>query len=401
MLIQRKEYLEFLQLFKDKNLIKVISGIRRAGKSTLFELFKELLKQQGVQEKQIISINFESPEYDEISWKTLYFQIKEQLNPNKQNYVFLDEIQNVEKFEKVVDGLYILKNVDLYITGSNAYFMSGELATYLSGRYIELKMLPLSLAEYKEGNPNLSKNELYQKYITKSSFPYTLFIADKAITTYLKDIYNTIFLKDIVQRYGISDVLTLESISKFMLDNIGNRLSSRKIADTLTSNGRKINSKTAEKYMQALRDSLLFYEVKRYDTKGKQHLKFYEKFYVVDCGIRYSLLGKKAFDHRKVLENVIYLELLRRGYDVYIGKIDDLEVDFVAFNSDGVQYYQVALTLRDEKTLLRELTSLENINDHYPKFLLTLDDDPIMYHNGIKQINAIDWLLENHDNKHD
>ena len=397
-MIPRNDYINFLINSKDKQIIKVISGIRRCGKSTLFELYKEYLLKNDVDNSQIISINFEDIDYEDLQdYKILYKYIKDKLLDNKMNYIFLDEIQHVDSFEKAVDRLFIKKNVDLYITGSNAYFMSGELATLLSGRYIELKMLPLSFSEYCIGNTeNISVSEKYRKYIENSSFPYILNYDNnnKEIRDYLNSLYSTVLLKDIVARYRISDVMMLESVIKFVFDNIGNQLSLSKIANTMTSDGRKIDVKTVEKYMKALMDSLMVYQAKRYNIKGKQYLKTLEKYYVVDIGLRYMLLGKRNTDVGHILENVVYLELIRRGYDVYVGQIGDLEVDFVAMNEDGITYFQVSASVRDENTLARELGSLLKINDHYPKYILTLDDDPVADYDGIKRINALDWLLK-------
>ncbi|MGN1318533.1 MAG: ATP-binding protein [Lachnospirales bacterium] len=397
-MIPRNDYINFLINSKDKQIIKVISGIRRCGKSTLFDLYKEYLLNNGVDNSQIISINFEDIDYEDLQdYKILYKYIKDKLLDDKMNYIFLDEIQHVNSFEKAVDSLFIKKNVDLYITGSNAYFMSGELATLLSGRYIELKMLPLSFSEYCIGNTeNISVSEKYRKYIENSSFPYILNYDnnDKEIRDYLNSLYNTVLLKDIVARYRISDVMMLESVIKFVFDNIGNQLSLSKIANTMTSEGRKIDVKTVEKYMKALMDSLMVYQAKRYNIKGKQYLKTLEKYYIVDIGLRYMLLGKRNTDVGHILENVVYLELIRRGYDVYVGQMGDLEVDFVAMNEDGITYFQVSASVRDENTLARELGSLLKINDHYPKYILTLDDDPVADYDGIKRINALDWLLK-------
>jgi len=396
--IPRKEYLDFLTGSKDKQIIKVISGIRRCGKSTLFELYKEQLMSSGVEEKQIISINFEDIDYEYLqNYRSLYDYIKEKLLSDKMNYIFLDEIQHVESFEKAVDSLFIKKNVDLYITGSNAYFMSSELATLLSGRYIELKMLPLSFSEYCLGNTtSISVSEKYRLYIENSSFPYVLNYDndEKQVREYLSSLYNTVLLKDVIARYKIADVMMLESVIRFIFDNIGNQLSTKKIADTMTSGGRKIDSKTVEKYVKALMDSLMVYQAKRYNIKGKQYLKTLEKYYIVDIGLRYMLLGKRNTDIGHILENIIYLELLRRGYDVYVGVIGNVEVDFVAINKDGVNYFQVAASVRDERTLERELGSLQKITDHYPKYILTLDEDPVGDYDGIKRINALDWLLD-------
>ncbi|MCI9085673.1 MAG: ATP-binding protein [Clostridia bacterium] len=396
-MIPRNDYLNFLIQSKDKQIIKVISGIRRCGKSTLFEIYKEYLLNNGIKQNQIISINFEDMDYEELQdYHKLYKYIKEKLLPDKMNYIFLDEIQHVQNFEKAVDSLFIKKNVDLYITGSNAYFMSGELATFLSGRYIELRMLPLSFSEYCIGNTdNIPVSEKYKLYIENSSFPYVLNYNsnEKEIHDYLSGIYNTVLLKDIVARYSISDVMMLESVTRFIFDNIGSQLSTTKIANTMTSAGRKIDPKTVEKYLKALLDSMMIYQAKRYNIKGKQYLKTLEKYYVVDIGLRYMLLGKRSTDVGHILENVVYLELIRRGYDVYVGQSGDVEVDFVAMNSEGIIYFQVSASVRDEKTLERELASLKKINDNYPKYILTLDNDPVADYDGIKRINALDWLL--------
>lgn len=397
-MIPRKEYLDFLTRSKDKQIIKVISGIRRCGKSTLLELYRDRLLAEGVGESQLISINFEDMDYEELQdYHKLYRYIKERLLPDRMNYIFLDEIQHVPNFEKAVDSLFIRKNTDIYITGSNAYFMSGELATLLSGRYIELRMLPLSFAEYCIGNTeNISYKDKYRRYIESSSFPYVLNYggSEKEIRDYLSGIYNTVLLKDVVARYKISDIMMLESVVRFIFDNIGSRLSTTRIANTMTSDGRKIDQKTIEKYIKALLDSMMIYQAKRYNIKGRQYLKTLEKYYVVDIGLRYMLLGKRSTDVGHILENVVYLELIRRGYDVYIGQVGDEEVDFVAMDSDGIKYFQVAASVRDEKTLERELSSLKKIRDNYPKYVLTLDDDPDADYDGIRRINAIDWLLK-------
>lgn len=394
-MIERKEYLESLKTWKDKDLIKVVTGIRRCGKSTLFDLFIEYLKSNNIEENQIIKINLEDPEYNFSDYRDLYNYVKEKLNPDKKNYVFLDEVQNVLEWEKAVDGLYIKKNVDVYITGSNAYLLSGELATYLSGRYIEIKMLPLSFKEYVNYYQKDDYQQLYLNYINRSSFPYAVNLDnEKEIDDYLENIYNTILLKDVVSRKKIADSTMLQSVAKFMFSNIGNLLSIKKIADTMASDGRKLSVHTVDSYLEALVDSFVFNKVSRFDIKGKQYLISGEKYYATDVSMRYSLLGRKNLDVGHILENIVYLELLRRGYKVYIGKTGDKEVDFVAENKDGFTYFQVALTVRDEKTLERELSALQSINDHYPKFILTLDMDPDADFDGIKKINVLNWLLD-------
>lgn len=397
MLIQRTEYLKKLIAFKDKHLIKVVTGIRRCGKSTLLEIYQKWLREQGVNDSQIISINFEDIDYEELTdYKKLYTYIKERLTDGSMTYIFLDEVQNVDNFAKVADSLYIKKNVDLYITGSNAYMLSSEIATHISGRYVQIEMLPFSFKEYMESTGNMSERDIkYTEYLQNSSFPYTLELKGQAdeIRDYLEALYNTIVVKDIIARKRISDPMMLKSVLRFIFDNIGNPLSSKKIADTMTSAGRKVDSRTIEKYLDALTESYIIYQAKRYNIKGKQYLKTHEKYYVVDIGMRFMLLGSKNIDAGHILENVVYLELLRRGYDVYVGKLDEFEVDFVAQSSKGITYFQVALSVRDEKTLQRELRPLQMIKDHYPKALLTMDEDPETHYDGIRRINARDWLL--------
>ncbi|MCM1181474.1 MAG: ATP-binding protein [Clostridium sp.] len=395
-MILRTEYFEKLAGYRDKQIIKVVTGIRRCGKSTLLQQFREYLLKDGVQEKQIISINFEDYEYEELTDpKQLYQYIKERILPAQMNYIFLDEIQNVRDFQKVVDSFFIKENVDIYITGSNAYMLSGELATLLTGRYVKIEMLPFSFYEFmqakqKEG----SLDSLYREYIETSSFPFVLNMDQEKgqVKDYLSGIYDTIILKDVVGRKKIADVMMLESVMRFLMDNIGNQLSTKKISDTMASNGRKINVRTVESYISSFMEAYIVYQAKRYDIKGKQYLKTLEKYYIADIGIRNAMLGKTAVDVGHILENVIYLELLRRGYDVYTGKIDEFEVDFVVQNEDGKKYIQVAASTRDEKTLERELRPLQKIPDHYPKVILTLDNDPAADYDGIRRLNALEYL---------
>ena len=397
MMIQRKEYLKKLIAFRDKQLIKVVTGVRRCGKSTLLKMYQEWLREQGVEASRIISINFEDIDYEELTdYRKLYDYLKEHLNSERMTYIFLDEIQNVADFPKVVDSLYIKNNVDIYMTGSNAYMLSSEIATLISGRYVQIEMLPFSFKEYMESTGSMNDRGVkYTEYLENSSFPQTLELKGQPdeIRDYLEGLYNTIVVKDIVNRKKITDTMMLKSLLRFVFDNIGNPLSSKKIADTMTSAGRKIDVKTVEKYLEALTESYILYQAKRYNIKGKQYLKTLEKYYVVDVGLRFMLLGSKQMDAVHILENVVYLELLRRGYDVYVGKINEFEVDFVAQNSRGTSYFQVALTVRDEKTLQRELRPLQSIRDHYPKMILTLDEDPETQYDGICRVNARDWLL--------
>lgn len=395
--IERKQYLDKLIAFREKQLIKIITGVRRCGKSTLMEIYQDYLREQGVTAEQIVAVNLEDYDYYELrNPKALHSYLKERLVPGKTTYIFLDEIQHCEEFPRVVDSLYIKKGIDLYITGSNAYMLSSEIATLISGRYVEIKMLPLSFREYVDSTGNANDlSRKYTSYLENSSFPYALELVDqpKEIKDYLDGIYNTIVVKDIAKRHKIPDTMMLESVARFVFDNIGSQLSTKKIADTMTSEGRKIDVKTVEKYLKALMESYIVYQAKRYNVKGRQYLKTLEKYYVVDIGLRYMLLGSRSTDVGHILENVIFLELLRRGYDVYVGKIDELEVDFVAMEAKKIIYFQVAATVRDQKTLQRELTPLQKITDHYPKFILTLDEDPEADYDGIRRVNALDWLI--------
>lgn len=398
-MVERKEYLEELKRWKEKDLIKVVTGIRRCGKSTLFDLFIDYLKSIGVSEKQIIKINLEDADYDFKDYKELYNYIKTNLIPDKMNYVFLDEVQNVPEFQRAVDSLYIKKNVDVYITGSNAYLLSGELATLLSGRYIEIKMLPLSFKEYVSAFPNNNNYyQLFLEYMRNGGMPGNLSIIDtnpNDIDKYMDGIFSTIVYKDIMARNNITDKILLENILKFIYDSIGSPISTKKISDTLTSKGMSTSNHTVENYITAFIESFLIYKVERFDVKGKNLLVRDYKYYSVDTGLRSYLLGKKAdSDMGHILENIVYLELLRRGYKVYVGKVDDLEVDFVAENREGLKYFQVALSVRDDKVLERELKSLQRTGDHYPKYLLTLDMDLESDYDGITKINVVDWLLD-------
>lgn len=409
--INRENYLSILKNFKDQQIIKVITGIRRCGKSTLLEMFGDYLKENGVEEKQIISINFENADYEELQdRKKLYKYIKAKLVIGEKTYVFLDEIQNVPEFEKTVDSLFINKDVDLYITGSNAYLLSSELATLLTGRYIEIKMLPLSFKEYMlafEDKTDISRK--FRDYLRYSSFPQAVElykVNSENINMFLDGIYNTVLFKDVMQRKGITDKNVLKRVTKYLYDNIGNRTSMKSISDNIEGIEKNSSYNTISNYVDSLIDSYLVFKANRYDIKGKEFLKTKEKYYAVDIGLRYYMLGQgSGRDMGHILENVVYLELLRRGYEVYIGKYDDLEVDFVAKKPENTIYYQVALTTRgegeeDNKILNRELTPLKKINDNYPKYILTLDDDLDADFDGIKKINVLDWLLEERDSSY-
>ena len=398
-IVERTEYIEELKKWKDKNLIKVITGIRRCGKSTLFRLYIEYLKGLKIDDEHIISINLESLDYDFKDYRDLYNYIMSKINDDKKYYVFLDEIQNIEEFQKVVDGLYIKENIDIYITGSNAFLLSGELATLLTGRYVEIKMLPLSFKEYVSGFENNSNYQsLFLDYMKNGGMPGVLSILDldiDGINTYLDSIFSTVIVKDIMAKNKIVNKTLLENIIKFIFDSIGSVISTKKISDTLTSKGISISNHTVENYIRSFVESYLIYKAERFDVKGKKLLSRDYKYYVVDTGLRSYLLGKKAdSDMGHILENIVYLELIRRGYRVYVGKVNNTEIDFVAENRDGIKYFQVALTVRDEKVLERELRSLKNTEDHYPKYLITMDMDLTADYEGITKINVVDWLLQ-------
>lgn len=398
-LIQREQYLKFLRRHKDQDVIKVVSGVRRCGKSTLFELFKQELLASGVKANQIISINFEDLESEPLQdYHALHEYIVERLIPETPVYVFLDEVQHVPQFEKVVGSLFIKPNVDIYITGSNAYFMSSDIATLLTGRYVQIEMLPLSFKEFHSAysQKNLSDMDIYNLYIEHSSFPRLVHVEDnESIDEYLESILNTVILKDIVTRLKITDVPLLLDIIKYLLANIGSLINPTKIANTLTSYGRKTDNKTVEKYLQGLKDGLLIYEVDRFDVKGKTLLQRNAKYYVVDSAFRKFLLSRTDSDRGHILENIVYLELVRRGYRVYVGHLQNGEIDFVAKKPHCLEYYQVSYTVMADTTLQRELSPLEQLDDNYPKYLLTMD---VLHktdnHNGIEQKNVLDWLLE-------
>lgn len=396
--IDRPNYLQFLTSWKDEDVIKVVSGVRRCGKSTLFQMFKQQLRTEGVKEKQIISINFEDIEFDHLrNPSTLHKFITAQLKENEKYYLFLDEIQNVIEFERVVNSLHLKRNIDIYLTGSNAYFLSGELATLLTGRYVELKMLPLSFAEYLSVYNEDRLLDAYNNYL-KSSFPYAVTLDETKKKQYLEGIYSTVVLKDIVKRLGVSDVSVLEQLIRYVYGEIGNLHSINNITNTLNSFGRKITNKTVANYLSGIEDSMLAYRANRYNVKGRKVFSSNVKYYAVDIGLRRLIAGDRSEDYGHILENIVYLELLRRGYQVYVGVIDHLEVDFLAISSgDERMYIQVAYNTDREETLKRELLPLELIKDNYPKLLLTMDTVlPEQNFGGIKKTSALNWLAQLH-----
>jgi predicted AAA+ superfamily ATPase len=400
----RKEYLEKLLSYQDKDLIKVVSGLRRSGKSTLLELFREEIVKKGVKKEQIQFINFELPEnYLDKTWDEIYFSIKKKLKPDSPNYVFLDEVQNIPLFEKLVDGLFATENVDVYITGSNAFLLSSELATLLSGRYIEISILPFSFKEYLSAreidteNKYLNFEAFFFDYINETSLPKGVSLRaggyDK-IYDYLEAIYQSIIEKDITQRYEIRDKRSFSNIVKFVASNIGNILSPSNISTTLIQDGQSIHHSTVEKYLQYLVACFVFYKVNRFDLKGKKQLVTQEKYYLVDPGLLNLLVGKeRTTDRGHILENVVYLELIRRGYKVWTGTARNTEIDFVCKTPLGeIEYYQIAWQLTSESTIEREFSALEKITDNYPKYLLTTDSFK-QDRSGIKHLNVFEWLL--------
>lgn len=403
-MIDRKEYLDTLLSWKDQKVIKVITGIRRCGKSTLLKMFQELLIKDDNEPRQIISINFEEMENDNLlNYQELYKYIKERIIENKKMYIFLDEIQNVEFYEKVVDSLYVKDNIDIYMTGSNSYLFSGQLATYLSGRYIEISILPLSFKEFYSVTNN-DKEAAFKRYMDIGGFPFInqSSLNDNQLNMYMEGIYNTVIVKDIEERLNrketngnVTDVALLKSISKYLSSVIGSPVSIRSIANYFISNERKISPNTVSSYIDALCESYLFYKVDTMNITGKEVLKSNKKYYIVDTGIRNYILPKQTYDLGFTIENIVYLELLRRDYIVNVGKVNNYEIDFIAKKDKAYTYFQVTASMIDENTFKREIRPLQNINDNYKKIILTLDRFTPGNYEGIEVINVIDWLLEN------
>lgn len=401
----RKGYIDKLLSYKDKDLIKVVSGLRRSGKSTLLEIYRDQLLKRDVHENQIQFYKFELPEnFLNKNWDDIYFDIKKNLQANKPNYIFLDEVQNIPLFEKLVDGLFATKNVDVYITGSNAFLLSSELATLLSGRYIEISILPFSFKEYLSArsidftNKYLNYEPLFFDYVNETSLPKGVELREGGydkIYEYLEAIYTTIIEKDITQRHQINDKRAFENIVKFMASNIGNALSPNNISNTLKNDGQNIHHATVEKYIEYLVASFVFYKVNRFDLKGRKQLATQEKYYLVDLGLLNLFTGKERItDRGHILENIVFLELLRRGNKVWTGTSRNSEVDFVCKTKTGdIEYYQVAWQMSNDKTVEREFGSLEKINDNYTKYLLTTDGFT-QDRSGIKHLNVFNWLLD-------
>ena len=404
-MVERKEYLAELISWKDEQVIKVVTGIRRCGKSTLLAQFQEWLKTNGISDEQIVSVNFEELEYEELlDYKNLYTYLKEHLVSGKTTYIFLDEIQKVTDFERVVDSLYVKPDVDIYITGSNAYMLSGDLATLLTGRYVEIKMLPLSLKEFLTIT-EMDEERGFAEYLKCGGLPYVAKMdrTTEKVETYLEGIYNTVIVKDIEDRQArketepskrkITDIALLKSIAKYLASVVGSPVAIRSITDYLISSGRKVSPNTVDNYVDALTESFIFYPAERFDIVGKQLLKVNKKFYIVDLGLRNHILPRRNYDLGFSLENIVYFELLRRGCKVTIGKLGSTEVDFVAEKHGEYTYYQVTADMTAQETFDRELRPLTLIRDNYEKVVLTADRLTAGNYNGIRVKNLTDWLL--------
>ncbi len=398
--ILRKNYLNTLSVLKDKNLIKVATGVRRCGKSTLMMQFQDLLRSENPN-VSILAINMDMPEFRflaEKNWKEIYDYIVQHIKKGQTNYVFIDEVQNVPEFEKLLEGLYVHPNIDLYVTGSNAFLLSSELATLLTGRAYEINVLPFSFADYLEFTEKTANTDrAFAEYVRIGGFPEAVRLSqvgNNFANEYLQTVFKNIYENDISKRHTIYAEESYQEVVDFLIDSVGSNVSAGNIAKVLTANKKKIDNKTVSKYINTLVEAYLFYKVNRYDIKGKQYLATQEKYYLVDLGFRNALLGKELVsDAGHLLENVIYLELKRRNYQIWIGKTDNLEVDFVVRNNEGyTQYIQVSQTVQNAVTLARELAPFDNIPDHNEKILITMDYETGT-HNGVKQINAIDWLL--------
>lgn len=405
-MVERKEYLEALLSWKNEQVIKVVTGIRRCGKSTLLAQFQQRLLQDGISNEQIVSVNFEELEYEELQdYHRLYAYLKERLVPGKTTYIFLDEVQKVPAFEKVVDSLYVKPDVDIYITGSNAWMLSGDLATLLTGRYVEIRMLPLSFKEFLSLT-GLNEEEGLAEYLRHGGLPYVAQMnrTNEKVEAYLEGIYNTVIVKDIEDRQSrresdpakrkITDIALLKTIAKYLASVVGSPVSIRSVTDYLISSGRKVSPNTVDDYVEALTESFIFYPVDRFDIVGKQLLKIGKKLYIVDPGLRNHILPRKAYDLGFTLENVVYLELLRRGYRVSIGKLGNTEVDFVAEKQGELTYIQVTADMTAQETFEREMRPLTLIRDNYEKIILTADHLTVGNYNGIRVKNIMKWLLE-------
>jgi predicted AAA+ superfamily ATPase len=399
-LFRRDTYLEQMIKLRSTDPVKVITGVRRCGKSTLLDLFEAWLLDQGIPRSAIIRMNFEFIEFDLIkNYKDLAAYISGRLRNGAKTWLLLDEVQQVEGWEKAVNSFRAKGGVDIYLTGSTAHMLSSELATLLSGRYIEIKVLPLSFREYLDFSGGGNAEDCFTTYLEYGGFPGLLQLGgDEGLTrSFISGIYNTILVKDVIARNTLRDVDLLERVIRFMTANIGNSVSAKKISDYLSSAGRKTSHETIDNYLSMLEDAYFLYKARRYDIKGKEHLKSQHKYYLVDTGLRYWRLGKKNIDRGSVLENIVYLELLRRGCEVFTGRVPGpggvpLEVDFIALKNGIKTYYQVTWTMQTAEVRERELKPFGFIRDNYEKIILSLDKTPFTDYEGIKQINLIDFL---------
>ncbi len=400
-LINRKNYIGQLEKLKDKHIIKVVTGLRRSGKSTLFKIFSKKIIESGVSANRVQQYNFEKPIFpEEYTWRDIYKYILAKTDKENMNYIFLDEPQQITEFERLIDALYVEQFIDLYVTGSNAYFLSGDLATLLSGRYITIHILPFSFAEFYESQKEtkLTKYELFNNYLYETSLPQGVLLRDQGADIqyrYIQDVYNTIVVKDIRQRYNIQNFRSFDNLSKFLMNTIGSAVSPSSISKAMKQDRQDIHHNTVEKYIEYLTDSFVFYQVNRFDIKGKQQLATQEKYYLVDIGFRNLKLGKFQYqDVGHILENIVYLELNRRGYQIWIGKIREYEVDFIVKNAQNkFEYYQVTWSMSDPKTAEREIRPLKAIDDNYPKQIISTDLITSEI-GGIEHINIVDWLLD-------
>lgn len=401
-MIQRTNYISLLRKWQKQPLIKVVTGIRRCGKSTLLKMFADQLRADGVADRQIIYLNFEDLSNEHLTdYRAMHDYITQRLCNDAYTYIFLDEVQCVRDFQRAVDSLYVRDNVDIYITGSNAYMLSGDLATLLSGRYVEIPMLPFSFAEYRQLDSSVSDDEAFGHYLSTGGFPYVATLADKQMSdAYLEGIYNTIVVKDVEYRQtrkplqSATDVALIRLLARYLADVTGNLVSVKSIADYLTINGRKVSPHTIADYIDALVEAFVLYPADRYDVSGKELLKTNKKYYIVDTGLRRHLVGKRGYDIGCELENVVYLQLLRLGYKVFVGKVGTKEIDFVAKRGDVTEYYQVSASIVAKETFERETSSLLAVKDNYPKTILTLDRFTEGNYGGIVVKNVVDWLLD-------
>ena len=398
-LIERKEYTDWLKRYRDKKIIKVITGLRRVGKSTIFDLYIAQLLKEGVAPEQIVKVNFEELENEPLlDRNALYRFLTDKLLPDRKLYIFLDEVQRVPEFEKVVDSLFVKDNVDLYITGSNAKFLSSEIATLLTGRYVEINVLPLSFREYSDHFAASGKDRraLFMDYVTYGALP-GMFMFDTGSAEqreYVESVYKTILEKDVLRRNSAASRQLVESLLSYLVYNIGCLTSAKRISDTLNSNGTKVSYNTVNSYIETLQDCFFIYKADRYDIVGKEYLKLINKYYVTDFGFKYYILNNRTVELSQILENLVFLELKRRRFKIATGKIAEKEVDFIVRDAnDGLIYIQVAVTVMDEAKLEQELRPFREIEDNYPKYIITLDDLFVKDHDGIKTINALDFLL--------